>query len=198
VAVKQTSKDMDDNTMARKLAAFCATHGEELAERSIRRVTFLVLERQKFPKFFTFRHRDGYREDRIYRHLEPALAFQLELNRMKNYNLEAIPTANQKMHLYLGKAKVAEGQEVTDYRFFIRSIIRHSDLITKEASFEYLENEGERVLLEAMDELEVAFSHPDSKRTDCPRSSWTLQRWVIKSLGVVLEGGIGLGRVIAV
>lgn len=167
MAVKQTSKDMDDNTMARKLAAFCATHAEELAERSIRRVTFLVLERQKFPKFFTFRHRDGYREDRIYRHLEPALAFQLELNRMKNYNLEAIPTANQKMHLYLGKAKVAEGQEVTDYRFFIRSIIRHSDLITKEASFEYLENEGERVLLEAMDELEVAFSHPDSKRTDC-------------------------------
>jgi len=56
---------------------------------------------------------------------------------------------------------------VTDYRFFIRSIIRHSDLITKEASFEYLENEGERVLLEAMDELEVAFSHPDSRRTDC-------------------------------
>ncbi|XP_059482101.1 acetyl-CoA carboxylase isoform X3 [Neocloeon triangulifer] len=167
VAVKQTSKDLDDNTMARKLAAFCANHAEELAERSIRRVTFLVLDRQKFPKFFTFRHRDGYREDRIYRHLEPALAFQLELNRMKNYNLEALPTANQKMHLYLGKAKVAEGLEVTDYRFFIRSIIRHSDLITKEASFEYLQNEGERVLLEAMDELEVAFSHPDSRRTDC-------------------------------
>lgn len=64
-------------------------------------------------------------------------------------------------------SKVAKGQEVTDYRFFIRSIIRHSDLITKEASFEYLQNEGERVLLEAMDELEVAFSHPHSKRTDC-------------------------------
>lgn len=62
---------------------------------------------------------------------------------------------------------MAPGQEVTDYRFFIRSIIRHSDLITKEASFEYLQNEGERVLLEAMDELEVAFSHPHSKRTDC-------------------------------
>lgn len=71
------------------------------------------------------------------------------------------------MHLYLGRAKVPKGQEVTDFRFFIRSIIRHSDLITKEASFEYLQNEGERVLLEAMDELEVAFSHPQAKRTDC-------------------------------
>lgn len=163
-----------------------------------------------------------FREDRIYRHLEPALAFQLEINRMRNFDLEAIPTANSKMHLYLGKAKVrrwhiqfcfpvptgimfamvykshfsefckllsfrsektsnaiykkammikcscmmhiidvityplcfpllyaaswnpifnifivfgfqqvAKGQEVTDYRFFVRSIIRHSDLVTK-------------------------------------------------------------------
>nr|CAD7399573.1 unnamed protein product [Timema poppensis] len=41
------------------------------------------------------------------------------------------------------------------------------DDVHQEASFEYLQNEGERALLEAMDELEVAFSHPDSKRTDC-------------------------------
>lgn len=147
--------------------------------------------RQKFPKFFTYRARDNFEEDRIYRHLEPACAFQLELNRMRTYDLEALQTSNQKMHLYLGRAKVAKGQfkstqtlclsigsvlnmfllftglQVTDYRFFIRSIIRHSDLITKEASFEYLQNEGERVLLEAMDELEVAFSHEEAKRTDC-------------------------------
>jgi hypothetical protein len=45
-------------------------------------------------------------KDTIYRHLEPALAFQLEISRLRNYDLEAIPTANQKMHLYLGKAKV--------------------------------------------------------------------------------------------
>lgn len=40
-------------------------------------------------------------------------------------------------------------------------------LSVQEASFEYLQNEGERVLLEAMDELEVAFSHDEAKRTDC-------------------------------
>lgn len=45
-------------------------------------------------------------EDRIYRHLEPGMAFQLELNRMKTYDLEALPTSNRKMYLYLGKAKV--------------------------------------------------------------------------------------------
>uniref|UniRef100_D3ZBE2 acetyl-CoA carboxylase n=1 Tax=Rattus norvegicus TaxID=10116 RepID=D3ZBE2_RAT len=121
---------------------------------------------REFPKFFTFRARDEFAEDRIYRHLEPALAFQLELSRMRNFDLTAVPCANHKMHLYLGAAKVKEGLEVTDHRFFIRAIIRHSDLITKEASFEYLQNEGERLLLEAMDELEVAFNNT-SVRTDC-------------------------------
>uniref|UniRef100_A0A673Z9H0 acetyl-CoA carboxylase n=1 Tax=Salmo trutta TaxID=8032 RepID=A0A673Z9H0_SALTR len=107
-----------------------------------------------------------FEEDRIYRHLEPALAFQLELNRMRNFALTAIPCANHKMHLYLGAARVEVGTEVTDYRFFVRAIIRHSDLVTKEASFEYLHNEAERLLLEAMDELEVAFNNT-TVRTDC-------------------------------
>lgn len=95
------------------------------------------------------------------------MAFQLEINRLRNYDLEAIPTAALKMHLYMGKAKVPKGQAVTDYRFFIRAIIRHPDLITKEASYEYMQNEGERLLLEAMDELEVAFTHQYATRTDC-------------------------------
>lgn len=50
---------------------------------------------------------------------------------MRNFDLTAIPCANHKMHLYLGAAKVEVGTEVTDYRFFVRAIIRHSDLITK-------------------------------------------------------------------
>nr|XP_024218668.1 acetyl-CoA carboxylase 1 [Halyomorpha halys] len=166
IAIKESS-DMEDDKLSRLLGEFCATHREELFARSIRRITFLALNKRQFPKIFTFRNCDNFMEDRIYRHLEPGMAFQLELNRMKNYDLEALPTANRKMYLYLGKAKVAKGQSVTDFRFFIRSIIRHSDLITKEASFEYLQNEGERVLLEAMDELEVAFSHPLARRTDC-------------------------------
>jgi len=54
--------------------------------------------------------------------------------------------------------QVARGQEATDFRFFVRSIIRHSDLVTKEASFDYLRNESERTVLEAMDALEIASS----------------------------------------
>lgn len=44
--------------------------------------------------------------------------------------------------------------------------LRLASLLWQEASFEYLQNEGERLLLEAMDELEVAFNNT-SVRTDC-------------------------------
>ncbi|XP_063051128.1 acetyl-CoA carboxylase isoform X2 [Engraulis encrasicolus] len=156
----------DDDALVTELTAFAQLKKSLLHDYGIRRITFLVAQRREFPKFFTFRARDEFQEDRIYRNLEPALAFQLELNRMRNFDLTAVPCANHKMHLYLGAARVEQGAEVTDYRFFIRAIIRHSDLITKEASFEYLQNEGERLLLEAMDELEVAFSNTHV-RTDC-------------------------------
>ncbi|XP_062407728.1 acetyl-CoA carboxylase-like [Sardina pilchardus] len=165
VAIK-TEGNIDDGRLATMFHEFTQSKKALLVEHGIRRLTLLVAQKREFPKFFTFRSRDEFEEDRIYRHLEPALAFQLELNRMRNFALTAIPCANHKMHLYLGAARVEAGAEVTDYRFFVRAIIRHSDLVTKEASFEYLQNEGERLLLEAMDELEVAFSNT-TVRTDC-------------------------------
>ncbi|KAE8634241.1 hypothetical protein XENTR_v10002237 [Xenopus tropicalis] len=165
VALKSVDR-MEDEELVSVFRTFCQSKKNILVDYGLRRITFLIAQQREFPKFFTFRARDEFAEDRIYRHLEPALAFQLELNRMRNFDLNAVPCANHKMHLYLGAAKVAAGIEVTDYRFFVRAIIRHSDLITKEASFEYLQNEGERLLLEAMDELEVAFNNP-SVRTDC-------------------------------
>ncbi|KAJ8783971.1 hypothetical protein J1605_009014, partial [Eschrichtius robustus] len=145
VAIK-TDCDIEDDRLAAMFREFTQQNKATLVEHGIRRLTFLVAQKdfrkqvnyevdqrfhREFPKFFTFRARDKFEEDRIYRHLEPALAFQLELNRMRNFDLTAIPCANHKMHLYLGAAKVEVGTEVTDYRFFVRAIIRHSDLVTK-------------------------------------------------------------------
>ncbi|KAJ0182987.1 hypothetical protein K1T71_000963 [Dendrolimus kikuchii] len=184
--------ESDDSAVSRRFGNFCRAHRHELHHKRIRRITFMSLIKRQFPKFFTYRARNDFTEDTIYRHLEPASAFQLELYRMRSYELEALPTSNQKMHLYLGKAKVKKGQEVTDYRFFIRSIIRHQDLITKEASFEYLQNEGERVLLEAMDELEVAFSHPLAKRTDCNHIFLNFGPTVIMDPAKIEESVLGM------
>ncbi|XP_067862154.1 acetyl-CoA carboxylase isoform X2 [Heptranchias perlo] len=165
VALKEADCEQDDELVP-IFSKFCQSKKTLLFDYGIRRITFLVGQKREFPKFFTFRADTEFAEDRIYRHLDPALAFQLELNRMRNFDLTAVPCGNHKMHLYLGAAKVKKGAEITDYRFFVRAIIRHPDLITKEASFEYLQNEGERLLLEAMDELEVAFSK-QTVHTDC-------------------------------
>jgi len=165
VAVKFPQTETDQE-VASKLRLFCQSSSSWLLFAQIRRITFIVLGIRSFPRYFTYRARMDFAEDKIYRHLEPALAFQLELNRLKNYDLLSIPTSSQKMHLYLASAKVASGRQVSDYRFFIRSIIRHSDLVTAAASFEYMKNEGERLLLEALDELEVAHTHEHASRTD--------------------------------
>lgn len=167
VAVKMPVADTDAE-ISTTFHDFCQQHSDTLQQYDIRRVTFIVLRSKEFPKYFTFRARLEYHEDKVYRHLEPALAFQLELNRLKNYDLAPVAVSNHKMHLYFATAKKLNKHdgETSDYRFFIRSIIRHSDLITTEASFEFMKNEGERLLLEALDELEVAFTHPLAKQTD--------------------------------
>jgi acetyl-CoA carboxylase/biotin carboxylase 1 len=157
----------DDETLASLFYEFAQQKKHLLRSKHIRRLTFSVAQKRQQPSYFTFRSRDDFKEDKIYRHLEPALAFQLEIYRLRSFYLELIPTSNLKMHLYLGKARVGKGVEVTDYRFFARCIIRHSDLITKEASYEYLQSEAERTLLEALNELECAFSHPLANKTDC-------------------------------
>ncbi len=61
------------------LCDFCAPRREEgfFTEKKLRRITFIVLRPKEFPKYFTYRARTGFKEDLIYRHLEPALAFQV-------------------------------------------------------------------------------------------------------------------------
>jgi hypothetical protein len=157
-----------DKILSDMLGKFIRSKTDIMTEKGIRRVTFVIFQENSFPKFFTFRARNLFEEDAIYRHLEPALAFQLEINRLSNFTIQQMPTKNHRMHLYLGSAKVAKGQPVTDHRFFIRTIIRHSDLITAEASFDYMEREGERMFLECLDQLQVATANLDeSIKTDC-------------------------------
>lgn len=65
----------------------------------------------------------------------------------------------------------------------------------QEASFEYLQNEGERLLLEAMDELEVAFNNT-SVRTDCNHiflnfvPTVIMDPYKVSSLGALARSGL--------
>ncbi|XP_028408241.1 acetyl-CoA carboxylase-like isoform X2 [Dendronephthya gigantea] len=151
-----------------KLLKYLQSKKPILLDKGIRRITFLVTDcKGSSPWYFTYRASSDFNEDAIYRHLEPALAFQLELNRLRNFDLESVPTTNHSIHLYFASAKkVSANAEVTDHRFYVRTIVRHADFVSKEASFEYLEKESEIQCLETLDQLEIAFEQ-SPKRTDC-------------------------------
>ena len=121
----------EDSELEEQFARFCTENQFDFRMACIRRVTFCVHKNGHMPKYFTYRSRHEYKEDEIYRHLEPALAFQLELSRLRNFTLKLIQTRNHRMHLYHGIAKTKDGKNPSDHRFFVRAIIRHSDLVTQ-------------------------------------------------------------------
>eukprot|EP00127_Corallochytrium_limacisporum_P003164 Clim_evm13s147 gene=Clim_evmTU13s147 len=140
-----------------------------LQSRGIRRVTFLVLEHEQMPAYFTFRIWLDYAEDTVYRNIEPALAFQLELSRLSNYNLSFINTSNPRLHLYYGDAKSRKSvskEGLRDRRLFARCIVRHADLISSNTSVEFFFSEGERMMVEAMDEIELTISRNEFPAVD--------------------------------
>jgi len=95
--------EFEDEYLANLFYNFAQTKMEQLHSKRVRRLTFCVVNKRSQPSYFTYRARDDFKEDKIYRHLEPALAFQLEIYRLRSFHLELIPTSNLKIHLYLGK-----------------------------------------------------------------------------------------------
>ena len=66
VAVKMPNTD-NDTVISQMCAEFCHMNAEILKDHEIRRVTFIVLRSKEFPKYFTFRARNNYKEDLVYR-----------------------------------------------------------------------------------------------------------------------------------
>eukprot|EP01135_Chromosphaera_perkinsii_P003334 Nk52_evm34s240 gene=Nk52_evmTU34s240 len=168
ISIDDVSGGKDDDEQLRlSLEEFVHSVKPLLVASEIRRITFLVVSPKQFPKYFTFRSRLAFNEDDIYRHIEPALAFQLEVFRLSSYKITFCPTDNHTLHLYYGEGKVNQGKPISDRRFFVRAIIRHADLYSSEKSKEYFFAEGERLMIQALDELEVAMTEKQYGRTDC-------------------------------
>lgn len=100
----QTVDHNDDDKLMALLTDFITKHRDDFYSVQIRRVTFIMTKKGTFPKYFTFRERLGFTEDAIYRHLDPALAFKLEMFRLGNYDVRHCPTRNPHLHLYHGTA----------------------------------------------------------------------------------------------
>lgn len=124
---------------------------EELTNAAVRRLTFVFAnDVGTYPKYYTFTAPD-YIENKVIRHIEPALAFQLELGRLENFDIKPIFTDNRNIHVYEAIGK----NSPSDKRFFTRGIIR-TGIINEDISIsEYLIAESNRLMSDILDALEI-------------------------------------------
>jgi len=94
----------------------------------------------------------SWKEECAIRHVEPALAFQLELSRLSNYNLTPIFIQNKQLHIYHGIAR----ENQLGNRFFIRALVRPGRVRDGISTAEYLISETDRLVTSILDSLEVA------------------------------------------
>lgn len=124
---------------------------DDLKAAGVRRITFVFANNVgTYPKYYTFTAPD-YTENMVIRHIEPALAFQLELGRLENFDIKPIFTDNRNIHVYEAVGK----NSPSDKRYFTRGIIR-TGVINEDISIsEYLIAESNRLMSDILDALEV-------------------------------------------
>jgi acetyl-CoA carboxylase / biotin carboxylase 1 len=107
----------DDNELAAEFGETVRSCASELVKHSVSRVSVLVVKSDgNYPLFFTYRCFDGFNEDAIIRHLEPAHAFQLELDRLTNFSVTPVQTTNKSIYIYHATGR----QNPADSRLFTR------------------------------------------------------------------------------
>ncbi len=124
---------------------------DDLSVAGIRRITFVFANKVgQYPKYYTYTAPD-YRENKVIRHIEPALAFQLELGKLDNFDIQPIFTDNRNIHVYEAVGKNAP----SDKRFFTRGIVRTGIIRDDISISEYLIAESNRLMADILDALEV-------------------------------------------
>ncbi|CAH0047847.1 unnamed protein product [Clonostachys solani] len=150
VAVRDAEATNDQETLDR-LNSLIAPFKEDLLSRGVRRLTFICGNSDgSYPRYYTFRGPE-YNEDDSIRHMEPALAFQLELARLAKFNIKPVFTENKNIHVYEALGKTVD----TDKRYFTRAVIRPGRLRDEIPTAEYLISEADRVVNDIFDALEI-------------------------------------------
>ncbi|KAH9072271.1 acetyl CoA carboxylase [Lactarius deliciosus] len=144
--------DASDAEWAENISVFCNNRKHILAQRGVRRVSVVLCRRGQYPFYYTLRDKNGvWQEEQAIRNIEPALAFQLELRRLSNYNLEPCFVESKQIHIYHGVAR----ENQLDHRFFIRALIRPGRLRDTMSTADYLISETDRRVTSILDALEV-------------------------------------------
>ncbi|KAI9679638.1 MAG: acetyl-coenzyme-A carboxylase [Trizodia sp. TS-e1964] len=153
VAIRDV-ESQDDNEILARIVPLITEYREELLARRIRRVTFICGHKDgSYPGYFTFRG-PLYEEDDSIRHIEPALAFQLELGRLSKFRIKPVFTENRNIHVYEAFGKGMEREE-KDKRYFTRAVVRPGRLRDEIPTAEYLISEADRLMNDILDALEI-------------------------------------------
>ncbi|KAG5984994.1 Acetyl-CoA carboxylase [Claviceps digitariae] len=141
----------DDKELLDRIIPMVSQFRGDLLARGVRRLTFVCGHADgSYPAYYTFRG-PHYREDDSIRHIEPALAFQLELGRLAKFNIKPVFTENKNIHVYEAIGKAVD----TDKRYFTRAVIRPGRLRDEIPTAEYLISEADRVINDIFDALEI-------------------------------------------
>jgi acetyl-CoA carboxylase/biotin carboxylase 1 len=161
IALRHDDADEDDSVARSKISAIIAANAEAFRKAHLRRITVVVCRDNQWPDYYTFREQNNYQEDETIRHIEPALAYQLELARLSNFDIKPCFIENRQMHVYYAVAK----ENPSDCRFFIRALVRPGRVKSSMRTADYLISESDRLLTDILDTLEIV-SH-EYKNSDC-------------------------------
>ncbi|KAG0644556.1 acetyl-CoA carboxylase [Tuber brumale] len=141
----------EERNLLERILPLVADYKDELLSRNVRRITFICGHRDgSYPGYLTFRGPE-YREEQSIRHIEPALAFQLEPGRLSNFTTKLVFTKNCNIHVY-----EAYGKEVQrDKRYFTRAVVRQGGLRDEIITADYLISETDRLVNDILDALEI-------------------------------------------
>eukprot|EP01064_Diplonema_japonicum_P032971 TRINITY_DN6371_c0_g3_i1.p1 TRINITY_DN6371_c0_g3~~TRINITY_DN6371_c0_g3_i1.p1 ORF type:complete len:2233 (+),score=716.26 TRINITY_DN6371_c0_g3_i1:57-6755(+) len=141
-----------------------------LQSSTITRVTFVVIANNKSPLYYTYRRSLDFAEDATYRHIAPSLAHMLELQKLKNYDIQLYKgnPVNQ-VHVYVAREKegIRPRPIKTKPRFFVRTLVLPSDINSPsaDAMSELTMYDAERVVANCINALEIATSDKSLEQT---------------------------------
>lgn len=144
--------DMSEDEWYTKIIELANSKRSILTQRGVRRMSILICRPGLYPLYFTLREMDDkWDEEQAIRHIEPALAFQLELSRLSHYNLTPCFTESKQLHIYHAVAR----ENQLDNRFFIRALVRPGRIRGNINMAQYLISETDRLVTNILDALEL-------------------------------------------
>ena len=160
VMMLQDFPDSDQDSLAQSIEQVLACNMEDLEKADIRRVSFIISKDSRadnnsypLPSVFTYREKADFKEDHLYRDIEPTASYQLEMQRIaKNFSLSSLGDhLSPSGQIYLYKATPKASALTQD-----KKANRAPRIFSRAVSFinEFSAGSFEQLLIEAFNSLE--------------------------------------------